>query len=142
LGRSLLERILFATGGKLRCVDETRMHETGLSIRSDRDYDITLSCFTMVQVDNFEIAHALGHYFLHYILDRERRGKPTRFPRLECGVLGQQADRFAESLLMPADLFSKYHGKVDGCRYLLAGHFEVGVRPVERRGLDLGLRIK
>ena len=139
-GRKLLESIVEMTGGKIEMVDDPSQQEVNggsLIIRSQLDYTIFLSPFTTPLRDNFTIAHELGHFFLHFILQKPQPKPEIGFTRYGSGPLEWQANRFAAALLMPDTMFRKKYDQLKGDRFLLSGHFEVSRPAVEARAESL-----
>jgi hypothetical protein len=97
-----------------------------LTVEAPEKFVIRLSPFTGILRDNFTIAHELGHYFLH-------SGFPygsikIQQPRWGKGILEQQANRFAASLLMPEKEFREIAKKYENNPVLLAGYFNVSIQ--------------
>ena len=63
---------------------------------------------------SFTIAHEIGHHVLHRVLFLKARSGESIMCRgtTERPIEESQADRFAEALLMPADLIKEHHRKV------------------------------
>lgn len=79
--------------------------------------------------DRFDLAHDLGHYFIH---SNQGEIKLERARRSLAGIAEFQANWFACGLLMPSDEFiDEYDTTKD--TYTIAGRFKVSTKAVEIR---------
>ena len=139
-GRRLLDEVVKMAGGTIELTDDPSIQEIdggSLIIHGEDDFAIFLSPFTTPLRDNFTIAHEVGHYFLHYFLQKPHPKTPISFTRYGTGLIEWQANRFAAALLMPAALFGEKHKQFDGDRFRLSGHFEVSRAALEARAESL-----
>lgn len=140
LGRMLLEKVIEMTGGSIELVDDPSQQEVdggSLVIHSEDNYTVFLSPFTTPLRDNFTIAHEIGHYILHFVLQKPRPTPAIGFTRYGSGPLEWQANRFAAALLMPEKVFRKKHQDFSGDEFLLSGFFEVSRPAVAARAQSL-----
>lgn len=140
--RALLFQIVNRTGGEVEVVEDPSQQEAeggSLVIRKLGDYTIFLSPWTTPLRDNFTIAHELGHFFLHFHLQREKPATPIGFTRYGSSPIEWQANRFAAALLMPIDLFRQKHDEFSGDHSLLSGWFEVSPAAVQVRAESFGI---
>lgn len=101
-------------------------------------FQIFLPHFTSTARDKFTIAHELGHYFLHYVLQDET--KPKKFGRGDRNRAETEANVFASSLLMPRDHFKRVWAELNGDEWAVARHFEVSPAAASVRAQVLSLR--
>lgn len=144
-GRRLLEKLVELTGGTITMTEDPSQQEVdggSLIIQGKSDYAIYLSPYTTLLRDNFTVAHELGHFFLHFILQDPQPAVPLKFTRYGTDPAEWQANRFAASLLMPEILFREKYVEFQGDSVFLAGFFEVSRSAVETRGESLGCPVK
>lgn len=144
-GRPLLDEIVTVTGGTVQLAEDPSQQEVdggSLIIDNANDYKIFLSPYTTPLRDNFTIAHEVGHFFLHFVLQQPRPNLPLGFTRYGTGLVEWQANRFAAALLMPADQFRKKHKQLNGDGFLLSGFFDVSRAAVEARGESLACKVQ
>ncbi len=143
--RRLLDLALEAIGGTCEIGEEPSIQETlggSLVIRGMRDFTVYLSPYHFPMRDNFTIAHELGHFFLHFFLQKPKPKLPLNFPRHGANsLIERQANRFAASLLMPADEFTQKYAEYAGDQWLLSGYFGVPCLQVRSRIACLGLHL-
>ncbi|WP_285026096.1 ImmA/IrrE family metallo-endopeptidase [Plantibacter sp. ME-Dv--P-122b] len=131
-----LERLVKILGGRID-VSSSFVSTEALTVRDRGDFTIHLPPMTSTRRDRFTIAHEIGHYFLHY-LQPDLKG-PSRFGRGDRNRAETQANYFAASLLMPAEIFRSAHRELGGDAWKLADRFEVSPRSAEVRAQALGL---
>lgn len=144
LGRRLLEAAVRLTGGSIEVIDDPGIQEVeggSLIIRGDADYTIYLSPYTTPLRDNFTIAHELGHYVLHYHLQKPKQQGRIGFTRYGSGPIEWQANRFAGAFLMPESEFRSQVQSLGGDGFLLSGHFEVSRPAIEARAQSLQIEM-
>lgn len=96
-------------------------------------------------VQNFTIAHEIGHFLLHRDDAKRRKAhradKSEPFSYLERQDVRQEAEAnsFATQLLMPPNLFKPLHARFKGSISQLATAFFVSQKAVEIRVRELGL---
>ena len=106
----------------------------GLVVYPKGGFLTRVPCHTSRLMDNFFIAHDIGHLVMH--VDRKelrKRTEPLRFPRFSSEKMAWQANRFGASLLMPKDEFLKVKEKYDGNMYKVSGYFCVSYSLVIER---------
>lgn len=100
---------------------------------------------------NFTLGHELGHYFLHQDILKEEKGIVDPDATVEGAValyrldneaaemVEREANAFAASLLMPADIVKRGWRATSGDVRELAGIFRVSVVAMSIRLTELGL---
>ena len=144
-GRQLLAATLKLTGGRIELIDDPSVQEVeggSLVIHGEANYTVYLSPYTTPLRDNFTIAHELGHYILHYVLQKPKPATPVGFTRYGSGPIEWQANRFAGAFLIPAEQFRQEYQLTAGDGFLLAGHFGVSRPAIEARGESLGQPVR
>jgi hypothetical protein len=132
-----IDPIVTNLGGQLvyQEMDDWLESESGsIVVRGVRDFTIYLSEFTGPLRDRFTIAHELGHYFLH----SEMGKNPIRVARNGSTRVEWEANWFAASFLMPADVFREAAKRSTSSQYL-AARFLVSVSAAEVRKKSLGI---
>ncbi len=133
-GKADLEKLLTELGGRVRVAEGPE----SLFVSKPGSFQVFVPTTTSARRDRFTIAHELGHYFLHYLYPGHTT--PQVFGRSNGPRAETEANTFASSLLMPADLFTQAFHRRDGDVYWLANQFDVSVRAAEVRCDVLGLR--
>lgn len=137
-GDDLHDFVQNTLGGRIQILDSVSWREIdacgSMVVHGFKDFDIFLPSSTSSVIDNFTIAHELGHYFLH-----SRDGRfPILMPRLGNSRCDQEANCFAANFLMPkAEFIEKY--EEDPKTISLAAHFSIPTKLIERRKQSLGL---
>lgn len=115
-------------GGKITCVeaDDISGWSGSIYIHKLSDFDIILPSYTSVLRDKFTLAHELGHYFLHFNSEDERK----MAARMGSGRIEWEANWFAASLLMPKSLIETK--RLDSA-YAIASYFGVSLQAASVR---------
>lgn len=135
-GRADLGKLLNALGGKVD-VSDSFFAQEALTVHEPGNFVVHLPPMTSDRRDRFTIAHELGHYFLHYLYPK--KGEAMSFGRGARNRAETQANVFAASLLMPADLFCDAHHRLGSDWWALADAFGVSPRAAEVRAQVLGI---
>jgi predicted transcriptional regulator len=86
-------------------------------------FDIILSPYTGDLHDRFTMAHELGHYFLHYLL--QKRTDSLIIHREGTNRAESEANWFAEGFLMPSEEFQSEWERCDGYMPDMINRFRV-----------------
>lgn len=123
----LLEKIVKKLGGKIDISEYAHpLDEIKGSLIIEKDsFTIYLNPIKTPISDHFQIAHELGHYFLH-------KEKQSSFSRYGYDAIDKQADMFAFGFLMPKQEFIRYAKKAKN-NLDIAAHFEVPLKKVAER---------
>lgn len=109
-------------------------------VDADGSFHIFIPSMTSNRRDRFTICHEIGHYFLHYrILDTSLLEFPMRFGRGERNRAETQANVFASSFLMPAQLFMEEYKRQNSDSWAVAQSFDVSPAAALVRAQVLGL---
>lgn len=133
--RDYLFNVVESFGGRIKQAQE-QWYNKLLIDPGGKSFEIGLSPYSSHLRDNFDIAHNLGHYFMHY--DHSN-------PSADSFVINNldnnselQANRFAAEFLMPKEQFIEEFKKTDNV-YYLASIFQVPKDAVEGRITSLKL---
>ena len=90
---------------------------------------------------NFAVAHALGHLYLHYLKasEKERSASFYRISQVDGGAKETEANLFAGALLMPRKEYSEAYQFYKGYLSKLSEAFHVSVPAAEIRSNALKL---
>lgn len=90
---------------------------------------------------NFAVAHALGHLYLHYLKasEKERSVSFYRISHVDGGIKETEANLFAGALLMPRKEYSETYQLLEGDLARIAETFHVSVPAAEIRSANLHL---
>ncbi|MFW0772025.1 ImmA/IrrE family metallo-endopeptidase [Paenarthrobacter nitroguajacolicus] len=135
-GPADIEALVRDLGGRIEYAESNE----SMHVRSKGDFTIYLSEYTSRRRDRFTIAHELGHYYLHYV--HPEKTTEDGFGRGERNLVETQANVFAASLLMPADLFKAAHRELGGESWSLAERFGVSPSAAGVRCQVLGLAVR
>jgi Zn-dependent peptidase ImmA (M78 family) len=104
-------------------------------------FQIAIPMHTSQERDKFTIAHELGHYVLHYLLDSPYGDKPRMMTADRYGTGREEAEAnwFAAAFLMPEKTFNKHYKAKSGSLYEVAKVFGVSTQAAEIRARALGL---
>lgn len=121
---------------------------SGVILFKDNEFNILVNTSKPVTRQNFTVAHELGHFFLHQEALRSEKGIIDGEDTLEGSVLYRldgndtrqeiEANNFAASLIMPADLVRRAWeatASIEECARI----FNVSVVAMSVRLLNLGL---
>lgn len=93
--------------------------------------------------DRFQIARALGHWTLHYLVPNQRDGADIRWLRVDRYAVEEaalrEANRFAFAFLLPEDAVRAAAQRWSNDVLGVAGHFQVAPRIANLRMKGLGL---
>lgn len=122
-----------------RVVVKARVVES-LVVRGVGDFTVYVPVHTSRVRDRFGVAHALGHYFLHYRAPDVylRGGRCSVFVCGGCGVGEVQANVFASGFLVPGGEFESVLRLCGGDLVVVAEWFGVSVPVVRVRAEFLG----
>ncbi|MBL1262079.1 ImmA/IrrE family metallo-endopeptidase [Methylomicrobium sp. RS1] len=132
--------IVQALGGCIIYDDLWELKESdsgSVVIENPTEFRIILANHTSRLRDRFTICHELGHYFLHYLLSKERT--PMRAARYGQSRAETEANWFAASFLMPEEEFRDYYNTVNGDLLLLSENFQVSQQAAAVMARHLGL---
>lgn len=118
-----------------------------LHVRTLTDFTIFVPTHTVVERDNFTIAHEFGHYILHYLWPRSKDKSKFDKPFVAYRIGSEKADKrteweanwFAAAMLMPRTEFCLKFEEFDGSIPLLAEKFEVTQTAAKVRAESLNL---
>lgn len=136
---SLVESI----GGRVSYqeLQELNKSDSGsIRVEPDGKFVITLPNHTSIQRDRFTIAHEIGHFILHFLLNNKRNGcEGLAASRYGSGPVEYEANWFAASFLMPDEKFRQCY--VDNASELnaVANYFAVSLTAAAVRAKALGL---
>ena len=133
-GSADLDALLSRLGGTIAYAEGPE----SLQVEQPGQFTVFLPHFTSTARDKFTIAHELGHYFLHYQL--QKLEGPKRFGRGERNRAETEANVFASALLMPRTHFVRVWADLGGDEWAVARHFEVSPAAAGVRAQVLGLR--
>lgn len=117
-------------------------HTGSLYVNAPGDFEIIVPSHTSLVRDRFTIAHELGHYYLHYLLARQRgwfTDEKVVALRRGSNRIEWEANWFAAGFLMPADDYEAIHAEARCDLYRVAQEFDVSIRAAEVRASDLGI---
>lgn len=126
-------------GGRIKYRDVWGFGSGGTSslvVKKYRYFTIYLSVWANKTLSGFNIAHDLGHYFLHYCLPLYRSITPPgtmEFPRAGKGLIEHEANWFAAGFTMPETVFRRAYNELDGDLDLIAGYFKLSYTNVAAR---------
>lgn len=135
-GPADIEALVRTLGGRIEYAESNE----SMHVRGKGDFTIYLSEYTSRRRDRFTIAHELGHYYLHYV--HPEKTNEAGFGRGERNLVETQANVFAASLLMPAELFRAAHRELSGESWSLAERFGVSPSAASVRCQVLGLAVR
>ncbi|MCQ2587644.1 MAG: ImmA/IrrE family metallo-endopeptidase [Treponema sp.] len=133
---SFLYSFVNKIGGIIEPVKDPSCYEENggsLTINEDGSFVIKLPPYTSPLRDNFTIAHELGHYFIHYLPNKEQRV----FYRYGSGPMEIIANKFAAAFLMPKEEFIKKEKEFNASLLKLSAYFEVSTTSVQYRMVNL-----
>jgi Zn-dependent peptidase ImmA (M78 family) len=140
-----LEQVVSSLGGRIdyESIDPWSDESGSIYIEEVGDFRIVLPSHTSLTRDRFTVAHELGHYFLHFLLPHSTKHTPVtpmRAKRFGSGLVEIEANIFAASFLMPAELFATKYAELGGHNLLLADYFNVSpsAAAVREKVLKLG----
>jgi len=139
-GAADLTSLVANLGGKIEA-SESFFGEESLRVHGRRNFTIVLPALTSSRRDRFTIAHELGHYFVHYLMDEEaaQEGHSEKiFTRGGRDRAETQANVFPASLLMPQEAFKAALARFGNDWDAIARHFEVSPRAAEVRAEVIG----
>lgn len=141
-GRELLTEILGTTRSKIESVEHPAFYlgsePYSMVVGENGYFTIYLINLSLPFENNFQIAHDLGHYFLHYVLSTEKTVK--KFPRFSIEPMEFQANRFAGSLLMPETILREKFEEFGGDLWKLSGFFSVRMTDLIMRLQIIGVK--
>ena len=113
-----IESLIEKLGGKIRVgeFNEGDGVEASMQVNQIGDFQINLPSFTGYLRDRFMLAHELGHYVLHYIMNSDRKKDRTyqmTVYRGELNKLEKEANWFAAGFLIPAKEFMENKNLTD-----------------------------
>lgn len=130
-----IEDLVKSLGGEIVYLDARNAndHDNGSIIVSpNEEFTIFLPPFTSATRDRFTIAHELGHFFLHFPIEKDEHNfaatRNSKFERAEW-----EANWFAAALLMPKKIFIEESSRLKGDTYLLSKAFLVSPEAVRVR---------
>ena len=139
-----LEPIIQELGGALNRVDFWFDNTPPPALRVEPGGTFTLSVPSHNSYfrNRFTIAHELGHYFLHYLLD-DAVDKDTDYFEADRSGRNErvewEANWFASAMLMPRSLYIKKYKKLDGLHDELSDFFNVSISASQIRAQSLDL---
>jgi hypothetical protein len=129
-------------GGGIEVRDFWEPEVTG-GLKVDRlgKFTISVASHTSFERDRFTIAHELGHYILHYLLNNDKSVQKGTFyaNRYGNGQEEVEANWFASAYLMPRSSFFEEFNRHSGNLYEAAKTFKVSRQAAEVRARVLGL---
>ena len=138
---SLCDIIVKTINGKIiydHSLSINNFKESGsLEIKSEKDFTIKLDPLATYARNNFTLAHELGHYYLHYMLNDNSKELVKKssisFLRRDSNLLEWQANWFASGFLMPEKRFREEQKRHDGNNPFLSAIFEVSLEAIKYR---------
>ena len=118
-----------------------------LEIRNESDFTIFLDPLATPMRNNFTLAHELGHYFIHYLSQKNmvmkkltNEDKQTiTFTRLGSNRLEWEANWFAVGFLMPKEKFKKIYQEYDRNLEKISAYFDTSTEACQYRAEHLHL---
>lgn len=135
-----LEPIVRDLGGKIVFQDLENLSNTdggSIVIDSQSMFTIYISRYTSSKRDRFTIAHELGHYFLHFPMDKKL--SPMKASRYGNDLVEREANWFAAGFLMPSTAFKKILAEYDNDIDLVAAYFSVSKPAAKVRAATINL---
>lgn len=137
-GQDGLRKFIEQLGGTIKVAERfySSPDDASLVVRDQNDFDVLLSAFSGPLRDRYNMAHDLGHYFLH-----ARQGSTTgEFSRggPKDSLMEWEANWFAASLLMPTRLVMEIW-KDNPDTIAIADRFGVAGKVAHYRLYKLGL---
>lgn len=132
-GHANIDELCSRLGGRLEYSDRP---ESSI-VMAPGAFTIYIPRSTSSRRDRFTVAHELGHYFLHYLL--QNRQDAVMFGRGARNRAETEANVFASTLLMPAPEFRQMYTSLTGDTWRIAEAFDVSPAAVEVRAQVLGL---
>lgn len=111
-------------------------HSGSLIIKGENNFDIFLDPLATYMRNNFTLAHELGHYYLHYMLQDEKINN-IKFYRRDSNLLEWQANWFAAGFLMPSKKLEKLQNKYGDNIDIIATELDVSIEALKYRIDDL-----
>lgn len=137
--KSGIEPVVERLGGKIiyqSFGDLSQSVEESIRVYDTNRFEIFLPDYTSAERDRFSIAHEIGHYILHFPMDRT---KPMVAARYGSNRAEWEANWFAAGFLMPAPAFKAKFRKAAGNVVDVARHFKVSFAAAKARAKSLGL---
>lgn len=133
-----LKEIVRRSGGIISVENWSTNHVSNMNmiVNIDNSYEIKLSPTASILKDNFDIAHNLGHFFLH-VNRLGKRSDKVSFTRYENNEEDIEANMFATSLLMPKLEFLSEWNKRDGSLISMTKFFGVSKEKIQERKSSL-----
>ncbi|MDD9909304.1 MAG: ImmA/IrrE family metallo-endopeptidase [Ahrensia sp.] len=141
-----LTRMLGGTINRKNFWISDNIHLDAIVVRQPKDFTIYISETSSRYVNNFTIAHELGHYFLHYLRGNLESRNTEAGPQLKPMVatrsgndeIEKQANIFAWELLVPDSLIENHRPRsIEEC-VIVAEKLDVEPYFVREKAIELG----
>lgn len=138
-----IEPIVKRLGGQIVYGDLVDDESDSGSIRIENGkFVINIPLNTSPLRDRFTIAHELGHFVLHYLVQNKKRSKKIthmRAQRYGSDQTEYEANWFAAAFLMPGDTYREVHKEFGGDLLRVAEYFKVSPSAASVRAKSLSL---
>ncbi|MBV8979245.1 MAG: ImmA/IrrE family metallo-endopeptidase [Alphaproteobacteria bacterium] len=136
--------LISAHGGRVSIKDFWKLDGTtdeSIVVKPDATFEIYIPPHTSPERDRFTIAHELGHYVLHYLLDPGRTKPKGGFAASRYGNsrVEWEANWFAAGFLMPRSAFKTAFEREKSHIGRVAEHFRVSPAAAYVRARAIGL---